>query len=43
MTSFLFFDNIEKEIKKKYDVLNTFENIMEIKAFAPKEQTLHFP
>ena len=27
----------------KSKILNTFENIMENRAFAPKEQTLHIP
>ena len=32
------------KFKKKFGlVLNTFENIMENGAFAPKEQMLHFP
>ena len=40
---FLFLDNIEKKIKKKFGkVLNTLENIMENGAFAQK-QILHFP
>ena len=38
MTSFLFLD-----IEKNQENLNTFENIMENKAFAPKYQMLHFP
>ena len=43
MTSFLFLDNIEKNITNKLSyVLNTIENIMENGAFAPKEQMLHF-
>ena len=37
MTSSQFLDNFEKNI------LNTFENILENGAFAPKEQMLHFP
>ena len=33
-----------KKFKKNLSsVLNTFENIMENGAFAPKEQMLHFP
>ena len=39
----LFYNNIEKFLKKLSSVLNTFENIMENGAFAPKEQMLHFP
>ena len=35
----LFLDSIEKNQEK----LNTFQNIMENGAFAPKEQMLHFP
>ena len=35
---FLFLDNIEK-----IQVLNTFENIMENGAFAPKDQMHYFP
>ena len=27
----------------KSEILNTFENIMENRTFAPKEQMLHFP
>ena len=38
MTSFS-----EKFNKNLSLVLNTFENIMENGAFAPKEQMLHFP
>ena len=34
---------MEKFKKKISLVLNTFENIMENGAFAPKEQMLHFP
>ena len=34
---------IEKFQEKFKLVLNTFENIMENGAFAPKEQMLHFP
>ena len=30
-------------MKNLSKVLNTFEKIMENGAFAPKEQTLHFP
>ena len=40
---FLFLDNIEKIQENLSLVLNTFENIMENGAFAPKEQMLHFP
>ena len=44
MTSFSILDNIEKNSRKiLIKVLNTFENIMENRAFAPKEQMLHFP
>ena len=33
-----------KKIKYKFKwILNTFENIMENGAFAPKEHLLHFP
>ena len=35
----LFLENIEKIKKILSNVLNTFENIMENGAFAPKEQT----
>ena len=39
MTSFSFLDKIEKKIKKNLSkVLNTFENIMENGAFAPKSK-----
>ena len=40
---FLFLDNIEKFQENLSLVLNTFENIMENGAFAPKEQMFHFP
>ena len=44
MTSFSNLDNIEKSSRKNLSkVLNTFENIMENEAFAPKEQMLYFP
>ena len=39
MTSFSTLDKIEK-IQEHF--FNTFENIMENGAFAPKEQMLHF-
>ena len=40
---FLFLDNIEKNQENLSKVLNTFKNIMENGAFAPKEeQMLHF-
>ena len=42
MTSFFNFKNNIEKFKKNL-VLNTFENIMENGAFAPKEQMLHFP
>ena len=42
MTNFPFLDNIENKAREK-QVLNTFENIMEKGAFAPKEQMLDFP
>ena len=43
MTSFSILDNLEKKFKKNLSiVLNTFENIMENEAFAPKEQMLDF-
>ena len=34
---------LKKFNKNLSEVLNTFENIMENGAFAPKEQMLHFP
>ena len=34
---------LKKINKNLMEVLNTFENIMENGAFAPKEQMLHFP
>ena len=34
---------LKKINKNLSEVLNTFENIMENGAFAPKEQMLHFP
>ena len=34
---------VKKFKKSLSSVLNTFENIMENGAFAPKEQMLHFP
>ena len=45
MTSFsIFRQHRKKKFKKKLsEALNTFENIMENGAFAPKEQMLHFP
>ena len=43
LAHFLFLDNIEK-IQEKFKLsFDTFENIMENEAFAPKEQMLHFP
>ena len=43
MTLFSIFRQL-KNIKKNLNyVLDTFENIMENGAFAPKEQMLHFP
>ena len=43
MTSFSIFRQLGKNSRKNiYIVLNTFENIMENGAFAPKEQMLHF-
>ena len=40
-----YFQTTMKKFKKKKisSVLNTFENIMENGALAPKEQMLHFP
>ena len=43
MTSFAFLDDVEKFNENLSEVLNTFENIMENGAFAPKEQMLHIP
>ena len=44
MTSLSIFRHWKKKIKKNLSkVLNTFENIMENGASAPKEQMLHFP
>ena len=44
MTSFSIFRHIEKKIKKNIsNVFNTYENIMENGAFAPKEQMLYLP
>ena len=43
MTSFSILDNIDKIQEKIMLHLNTFENIIENGAFAPKEQMLHFP
>ena len=44
LTSFsIFLYNLKKINKNLSEVLNTFENIMENEAFAPKEQMLHFP
>ena len=44
MTSFSIFRQHWKKLKKNLNkVLNTLENIMEKRAFAPMEQMLHFP
>ena len=44
MTSFSILRQHWKKIMKHLSsVLNTFENILENGAFAPKEQMLHFP
>ena len=44
MTSFSILDNIVKRKQEKFKLsFEYFKNIMEIGAFAPKEQMLHFP
>ena len=40
---FYFLTMLKKCNKNLSKVLNTFENVMENGAFAPKEQMLHFP
>ena len=43
MKPFCIFNNIEINKKKISKTVNTLENIMENRAFAQKEQRLHFP